>query len=49
MKRDKKKKVNLYGWMNKNKKKIVSVICILIVASLLFGLFAQLLYVPNVY
>jgi hypothetical protein len=49
MKRTKSKKINIYRWINKHKKKIVSAVCILIVMSLLFGLFAQLFYMPNTF
>lgn len=49
MKSTKRKKTNLYKWMNKNKKSIVTVVSLLIVMSLIFGVFAQLLYIYTTY
>ncbi len=47
MKSTKKRKYNLYRWINKNRKVIISSISILIVVALLFGIFSQLIYVIN--
>ncbi len=49
MKSRRNKGINPYRWLNKNKKIIVSTISLLIVASLLFGVFAQLLYIYTTY
>ncbi|MDF2594536.1 MAG: hypothetical protein K0R69_877 [Clostridia bacterium] len=45
MKSNKKKKINIYAWMNKNRKTIVSVISIVLILSLLVGVFSQLMLV----
>lgn len=40
-----KKKFNMYVWMHKNKKSVVSIICVLIVVAMLLGTLSSVLLV----
>ena len=40
-----KKKFNIYAWMHKNKKSVVSIVCVLVVISMLLGTLSSVLFV----